>query len=165
MGHSMAPDSYPLRELGIALLSKRALAGEGERSQEGDIISCRHTDTGGLGLKTAHRYLWFCVEGLRDWEFDRLTQRLTEPPGLPSEDDNPTFDKRRYCVPLVRLKGVAPFLDLARLRDPLDNYQPFRPVDQDDDNVRSHFTFFPGSARAPLRIEGLIYDKAMGAFL
>ncbi len=62
--------------------------------------------------------LWLKLCGLDDNEMGRLDTPMT------AEDELTTFAKRRYCVPLERLKTRIPRLGLARLRDLNDPYQP-----------------------------------------
>ena len=159
---------YPIMEICVTTRSKAALASGAERSQEGDIIEVRAPNDG-IGLSEARTLLWLRFEGLEDWEYGLLKDLWTEPLMILRDDRvdqyPPVFDKRRYCIPLERLKGVAPFFDLARARDGADPYQPFLPIDTDDDDIRFQHVYFPGMARPPLRIEGLIYDKARQVFL
>ena len=160
--------TYPVQEIAIFLQSKATLASGAERAQEGDIIEVRDPSDG-IGLAEAHRYLWLHVEGLETGEYSRLKQNLTEPLTIVRDDRvdqyPPVFDKRRYSIPLESLEIVAPFFDAARARDPADPYQPVLPIDLDDDDTRFQHVFFTGTARSPLRTEGLIFDKAFGVFL
>ena len=82
---------------------------------------------------------------------DRLKDQLT------TETDDVKgviFDKRRYCIPFKRLPA---FVDLARVRDPGDLYQPF--VGVSTDTTEFLWTL------APLRVEGLVFDKETMRYL
>ena len=150
------------------MCGKPDLASGVELIQEGDIVEAREPTTG-IGLEEAHLYLWLRIQGLEAAEIPRLKLELTEPL-VEVRDDRvdqyfPRFDKRRYSIPLEGLRVVAPFLDVARARNPADPYQPFLPIDLDDDDLRQQHTFFPGTAQSPLRHEGLIFDRALQVFL
>lgn len=149
-----APRDYPAAEIAIALWSLLP-----ERLQEGDITAVRKPQIG-IGLKEASRFLWLLVEGPEYIEYAGLKEKVTEPidPTRLYEDQvYIKYDKRRYCIPLERLKIVFPALDLARCRDLDDEYQPFYTLDEE-----SHLWLIDST---PLAIEGLIFDKAIGAYL
>ena len=136
--------------------------GSFERVMEGDIVAVRRPRPGdGFGANEAKTRLWVRVEGWDRSRYGALTR-----PMLGS--------KRRYSVPLARLLSVAPWLDLARVRDVADSYQPFLPVSaglewfphrghkQLELATGFHMTEL---ARLPLRVNGLIFDKQTGLYL
>jgi len=89
---------------------------------------------------------------------------------LEEGDATVIHEKRRYCIPLDRLKVVAPWLDLARVRDVSQRYQPFIPIDPEwpfhrfgtEARDQHGFQRFPANvvARPPLNVHGLVFDKA-----
>ncbi len=148
----------------VALLVKSYAphtGGTKERALEGDIIAVRRLGRA-IGTAEMSLYLWVQVEG---WDFNDYAI-LTQPID--------GFDKRRHCIPFARLKTVIPSLDLARVRDPTDKYQPCIPFDDDEDwmhhhghkqNERVTGLRIPGVAMRPLSIEGLVFDKTTGTYL
>lgn len=137
-----------------------------ERAVEGDIVNVRLTPeyggTGkGYGSAETSRYLKVLMDGLELNELSRLKDVLTDP--LDEFADGPALDKRRFCIPFHRLKQVAPWLDLNRVVDRDDPYQPFCPMDEEDgSSLHRHFL---GTMRRPLNTHGLIYDKAKMRYL
>lgn len=136
---------YPVMEIAVSLFYKPDLNGA-ERAQEGDIIACRRPGPG-IGLKEAHKFLWMRIQGPDYNDFAQLTQ--------PVEG----YEKRRYSIPLENLKvNFYPALDLTRLRDENDLYQPFLVTDTDQPYL--YMTDNP-----PFPVEGLIFDKEAGGYL
>jgi len=149
-----APRNYPIAEIAICLWSM-----DGERLQEGDITSVRKPQIG-IGLKEASRFLWLLIEGPEYIGYAGLKEKVTEPidPTRLYEDQAYIkYDKRRYSIPLDRLKIVFPALDLARCRDLDDKYQPFYTLDDDNKLWLTD--------RIPLDTAGLVFDKALGVYL
>ncbi len=101
--------------------------GGGERLREGDIraVAWAHPQMHvGTGQAQRCEVLWLYLETFGEIELDRLVGG--------NEEQGVTYDKRRYCIPLPRLRALAPTLNLARVRDPTDCYQPFLgDIDQD----------------------------------
>jgi len=160
--------SFPVAEVAIALRSKPDLIG-GSRIQEGDIVAVRMADnhaSRGIGLKEDKLYLWIRIEGWDLNDFSRLTAKTKEPPDdfdqlEPPGGTEPTpYDKRRYCIPLERLKIVMPSLDMEKARDLGVAHQPGLPFDTD-----GPFNHLEGTEMRPLNIEGLIFDKTIGDFV
>jgi len=152
------PNFEPV-ELTLSLRSKTR-----DRSQEGDIVNIRPLIINRTGVDLTKRYLLVPVEGFDHWEF-RDTP-ICE--GMANIDrhwaiegkDRFTikhYDKRRFCIPLHRLKLVYPALDLDRCRDMDDSYQPFRHFCQD----RGYFI----ETIKPFYYHGLIFDKWTGRYL
>ena len=139
--------NYPIKEVAISLESF-PIESEHERKQEGDIVTIRDTHYC-IGLKEMSRYLWLRIEGLEESEFDELVSVLV--------DDGITFDKRRYCILLEKLKEVDPNFDLDRARDLEDVYQPYLVIDED--------TGIFLIAEEPFQVQGLIFDKSIGEYL
>ena len=143
--------SYPDVEIAISTQSYSPLASGHERVQEGDIVTVVGKLRKSRGIKAGKRYLWVRIygeeaalmEALRDHIFD------LDLDGEPGKQ----FDKKRFCVPLQRLKDQFPALDLARARDPDDDYQPFIPFDEDD------FRYLEGPELRPFTVWGLVIDK------
>lgn len=148
---------YPIRELALSLEDAAPLASGSERTLVGDIVACRIPNIG-IGLAEAHRYLWMRIDGFEQLDMDRLKMTLTEPRDDERIIDGATrFDKRRFCIPLKRLKQRIDF-DVSKALDPTVIYQPFQPIDED--------TFMFLDMRKPvLDAHGLIYDKAFQRFM
>ncbi len=134
-----------IRQLGLYVKSEAPLATGHERIQEGDIGVVLDPNEGITGSERYH-YLWLRVEGLDDSDMDRL-----QDPNQPVRGGKAFWDKRRHCIPFRRLKEIYPPLDLAKVGDPIDKYQPFLPIDND--------TGLFLAARPPLSVFGLIFDK------
>ena len=114
--------NYPVMQMIVSILNNRSLASGHERTQEGDIISVRKLGRPAMGFKEIHDYLWLYVQGLEENKWTALARELYDPVSEEEEGVPPHFDKRRFCVPLARLKRVVPSLDLARVRDRADIY-------------------------------------------
>lgn len=143
---------YPVREIALAIKDNKDLASGHERTQAGDIIVCRKPLLA-IGRAEAALFLWLHVEGPDTDVLDRLIDSIEE--GEDALLNVVLFEKRRFCIPLARLPSV----DLARVTDPSDIYQPFLPIDEDT------FFYLEGTQRRPLRLEGIIFDKLTGQFL
>lgn len=88
-----------------------------ERVQEGDIVAARKPfGHGEVGRAERAPFLWLRVEGHQLGDV-YLNQRLYV--------DEVRYDKRRYSIPFRRLQQQYPWLDLSRVRDMTDPYQPF----------------------------------------
>ena len=113
---------YPIFEV-APLCHNLPPCGAGERAMEGDIIAIRPPGQG-AGRKERTRFLWLRLQGLEENEMGQLT--------TPLEEDGIIYDKRRYGIPLARLKQLHPSLDLVRTRNSTDIYQPFsNGIDED----------------------------------
>jgi hypothetical protein len=109
-------------EIALAVRSRSPNAG-GDHVQEGDIVAVRRPGEG-IGRLEQRAFIWLRVDGVDLGEAQTWVEGNTE--GLPSADPAAiTYEKRRYCIPLARLKQLLPSLDLARVRDRADPYQPF----------------------------------------
>lgn len=150
------PLSYPVKEIAISACDYHPLESGHERRLAGDIITVR-TPNGFIGKKEAHEYLWLQMEGLDD--FSLLKHPNTEPRDDYQEQygEKNFFEKRRFCIPFYKLNSAYPFFDVSKALDPLILYQPFIVLDEDTFEVLSY--------RAPMRTEGLVFDKAVGRFL
>lgn len=128
------------------------------RKQAGDIISVsRYVSGGGMGKKTPGLVLSVLLEGGEE----NFMSRLNIPLGDDLSDADlhtAIYDKRRYCIPFERLAQVVPGFNVVRARDCVDNYQPFRLIDQNDRR-------FCGADARPLSIYGLVFDKVFGRYL
>jgi len=137
--------NYRVRQIGLYVKSEAPLATGHERIQEGDIGVVLNPNEGVAGIERAH-YLWLRVQGRDDNDMDRLQDN-----NQPDIDGNVFWDKRRYCIPFKRLKEVYPPLDISSVKDPVDMYQPFLGID--NDNGLFLIT------RPPLTVFGLVFDK------
>lgn len=86
---------------------------EPHRAKAGDIIVVRQA-VGAIGKKEQGSYLWITI----DVSDVRIVAGLNEP-------DVDAGEKRRFSIPLQRLKSIMSSLDLERVANPKDNYQPF----------------------------------------
>jgi hypothetical protein len=117
----------------------------GRRKKQGDIIEARAPSLG-LGRMEMTRYVWLWVE-VPEAAAAVLTQGTEEL-------------KRRYYIPLNRLRQAwqlagGATIDLSRLLDPNDPYQPCLPVDP------ATGLFLPGQ-QLVLSGNRLIYDRVTG---
>jgi len=149
------PRAYPIREVAISLFSKIP-----EHIQEGDVVAVRPAQVG-IGMKEAGLWLWLLIDGLEESQYTPLTDPVYEPfdpTGIyKPRSAYPVFDKRRFCIPLARIKQLIPTFDLDRARDPNDPYQPFYAMDEDNNLWLTDQT--------PWQAEGLIFDKETGAYI
>ena len=120
--------------------------GTHERAKIGDIIAIRLHNLHHCGNAEKGMFLWIPVDGLEDDEMSVFA------------DSVEGFEKRRYCVPLDRLKELVPTLEMAKVLDPSIKYQPFTLPDEEDFNRYLAPT-------APLPIQGSVFDKAIGTYL
>lgn len=82
------------------------------RAQAGDIIDIR-TPKGSIGVKEGKDFIWLLIE----------ERELPSRAELRAEAGTEKF-KFRFCLPPAQLKILLPRLDLGRLADPDDWYQP-----------------------------------------
>jgi len=145
---------YPVMEIAIALWTMVR-----ERVQEGDIVEARRPDIG-IGLKEAKSFLWMLVDGEEFWEYMNLKESVYEPYQEDGDYDTSAtkYDKFRYNIPLSRLEGEIPTLDLDKLRDQNDPYQPFYTIDEDTG-------LWLTEVHTPFEVKGLIFDKVTGVYL
>lgn len=106
-----------LKEVCVAVVNRG-------RVQEGDILDVRDP-IGGVGVSAAETQwvVWLLMD----------ESEVPAREALKSADD-PSNNKYRYQLPLAALKSALPALDLDRLRDADDAYQPF--VDSDPQTRR-----------------------------
>ena len=119
-----------------------------DRKKVGDIIAVREPGVG-IGRKETHEYLWLTVRG--KWsDIHALTK--------PWAENGVKYEKRRFCIPLDRLKEVYPDFDKNRALDLSDFYQPFNPTDKETG-------LFLFKNNKVFDIKGLVYDKEKGKYL
>lgn len=138
---------YPVVEVAVLLESKAPLASGHERAVEGDIIAVRPPNAG-VGMLEMHRHLWLRLAGWEEGEIATLTEGARE--------GEVRHEKRRYRIPLARLKQIKPDFDEAKARSTAEVYQPFLTVDEDT----GLFT----ATTPPLDIHGLVLDTATGRY-
>jgi len=168
----MPPDHRDYRAMEVCILGRDLpnLPSGHERAKEGDFGI--REPLGYIGTKEASHRLWLLIEGLDLSDMLELKNIFIEGVG----PDAPVYEKHQYCIPLKRLKEVAPFVDLARVRDPNDKYQPFLPVDLDVPHYRfgteAHgvpdgLPRLPTGliARPPLDVHGLVFNKKTMRYL
>ena len=152
------PQEFPIMEVALSLETFADLASGHERKQEGDIIAVRYP-LNAIGFKEAHTYLWMRIEGLEYTEFTELVDPLTDPPyGTDTTAEIIVYDKRRYSIPLSRIKEVHADFDIDRAKDINDLYQPFLTLDEDN-------FYFLSEHFQPFQVEGLVFDKFTGVYL
>lgn len=132
-------------EAAVSVLTRKPF--NNERVVSGDIVAIRRPSRG-VGFRELSEFLWLRLTGPEVDQLSRLSVSL--------EEAGVVFDKRRFCIPLDRLPAGV---DLARIADPADAYQPFLPVDEETG------LWLEGAARAPLKVAGLVCDKTTGLFL
>lgn len=133
-----------------------------ERAKEGDIITVRkRVHLVGRHDRESKIVLWLYLQGLHYEEMYLLKSRGWDSKSLwddmVGKDNKDRFEKRRFSIPLKRLKQLCPRIDLNRVRDINDTYQPFAVIDEDN----QHF-LIPAK---PFDVEGLVYDKVTGNYL
>jgi len=98
--------------------------------KEGDIVVARR-QLGGCGLKEGSRFLWMQLAGLEENDLLALNINLDTNNYEISEERDPdlAFDKHRYKIPFDSIVAQFSTVDLNRVRDPNDIYQPFMEVD------------------------------------
>jgi len=136
--------NYPVMEIAILLVDYAPLSSGHERGLVGDVAAIRKP-ANGIGLKEAKILLWMRIEGLEESDMYKLVGNIEG------------YDKRRYCIPLEKIKQIRPDFneDMALNTDII--YQPFLMIDEDD------YCFILDDT--PLQISGLIYDKVIGDYL
>lgn len=116
--------------------------------QSGDIVVCRRA-LGHIGFKEAKTFLWLYIENIHPIPYRSLSELLAQ--------DTIIYDKRRYCIPFHRLQQVYPSINLERVADTNDPYQPFYQLDLDN------YKFL--IKNETLQWSGLIFDKVTGLYL
>lgn len=136
---------YPVME--VAIRTRSYKDHDDERAKEGDIIAVRPPH---FVIGTAERtgYIWLRIEGLEEGDFG-LQRTVFE--------GKTRFDKRRYSIPLHKLKQVYPAFDINRAKDINDEYQPFIVLDLD--------TGVYLAPHKPFSVHGLVFDKVKGEYL
>lgn len=119
--------------------------GTKERKLAGDIIGLRRPGTM-IGSAEMHTFLWLRIEGLEENEMVQLTENVAG------------FDKRRYSIPLDRLKALVPSFDIDRALDPSEMYQPFLLP-----SVETPYEYVV-ETRA-FNVHGLVFDKQTAEFI
>jgi len=141
--------AYRIWEVALAVQGFSPLATGMERAQEGDIIRVRY-EIQGIGFKEMSEFLWVRVQGKDDADMEILWRMYTVAIDELSFD---RFEKRQYSISFDRLKVAYPALDLVRVRDIADIYQPFLSVEEDTGR------YIETSKVPPLDINGLVFDK------
>jgi hypothetical protein len=116
---------------------------------------------GAPGTGEASQFLLVPVRGYEQSWMDRLTQPETDE----LEDDYSAqfaiTEPRRFQIPLERLieRGIP--IDLGRVADQADVYQPLLPIDEDGPQGTIRRIDIP---IRPLLLPGLVYCKRTGRF-
>ena len=112
--------SYFSRDLGKIIEVQLSVSGSDDSGgiQEGDIIATRN-ELRRCGREEMSSYLFILVTAAEE---DDLLY-------LQSGDD---FFRRRFCAPFHKLQAYFPALNLSRVRDKNDIYQPFVEVNPTD---------------------------------
>lgn len=138
--------NYPVMEIAISLVNYTPLESGHERLLVGDIVAVRKPDVG-VGRKEVEEYLWLRVEGLEEGELQILVESITTSAGE-------QFDKRRYGIPLEKIKEIDPDFDVDLALEDDRIYQPFLVVDYDEG-----YYFILEDGQQPFQTSGLIFDK------
>lgn len=153
---------YPITQINI-FLENRPNHQEGrDTAKEGDIITVKQFEERAryAGIKVRSRRLFLMVEGLERAAMLRLKERYIDPYPVDKSDpmwDTENYGKRRYCIPLERIKELFPTFDIDRAKDLNDEYQPFLTLDTE--------TGYWLSNEAAVMVNGLIFDKITGEYL
>lgn len=153
---------YPVFE--VSILTVNHPDHDSERACIGDIISVRaphHV----IGTKEGKEFVWLRLEGPEQNSLQYLKHRVADyvDPDLKYMAERQylkRYDKRRYCIPLERLKQLFPNFDIDRARDADDFYQPFITIDEADSGDYKYL-----AAEKPFRAEGLVFDKELGDYI
>jgi len=139
---------FPIRQVAL-FIGNRSDASR-ERLREGDILCSKNPVyfDGGL-TRGSRQFLWLLLSGLPRTQMDMLKMSNS-----PVPEETLRYEKKRFSIPFSRLPALV---DLARVRDPKDEYQPFMPIDFD---TGRHLIKTP-----PLDVHGLVYDKVQMKFL
>lgn len=132
-------------EIAISTINKEPLNGY-QRIQEGDIVTIRPAK-GYVGKKEMKNFLWLTID-LTDEQLAKLQDYNTLDLDK-NLDPLPNQPKRRKKIDLMTLKTRMPSLDLDRVRNTEDSYQPL----VDMDTKTGTFT------SSPLSFENLVTDK------
>lgn len=135
---------FPIVEIAIRVCSNP----EFWRTGAGDIIAIRPPDLG-VGTLEQHHLLWLRVEGLEHNEIWRLAEWLEESGGI--------CEKRRFCIPLSRLKELDPSFDIAKATDLEQVYQPYLLVDEETGFYLTGGPIFDATE--------IVFDKLTGQWL
>ena len=153
---------YPIRTVAICTQDFAPHTnGTKERSLCGDITVIKTPwgqDHGTIGSSEATQWLWFQLEGLDKNEMGYLSG-VNRVPFDPADDGvHINYDKRRYCIPLERLKKLYPALDIAKAKDATVAYQPFVMTQGDP-------PYYFLKKPKVFDVQGLVFDKAIGRYL
>ena len=140
-------------EVALSMEYGGVLASGHERKQIGDILTVRPV-RGVVGDAERKRFLWLHVRSSNDSEFVHALQQPMFT-GTIETEDRVQYEKRRYYIPLAKLKEAMPSFDVSRALDVTDPYQPFLGTDED---LPWRTLYQP----VALGIEGLVYDKQLG---
>lgn len=149
---------FPIIEVGILTINYPDH--DSERAKEGDIITAKIPKHNVMGTGVWKNRIRLFVEGFEENEYPKL---VLEDFDTDIDDDEayeqklPRYSKRRYCIPLRRLKKVFPAFDINKAKDPLDVYQPFTILDEDNGKYLT--------PRKPFNVHGLIFDKVKGDYV
>lgn len=117
---------------------------EPHRAKAGDIV-CVRRPTHAIGTLEQASLLWITVDIPDPRIIDGITQPRVDGSGR-------VVEKRRFRIPLAKLKALMSSLDLDRVANPKDRYQPFVGVRAvGGDIVMDHKT--------PVPITGIFEDK------
>lgn len=153
---------YPAAE--VAIIAADRPDHDNERVKSGDIVNIRKPHYV-IGTKEANEYLWLRITGLEENEYVQLISSgfdldADHEFGHQILGETKRYEKRRFMIPLERLKKYYPPFDISRALDPNDKYQPFLTIDFSE----SGYYYFLDSVK-PLDVHGLVFDKLKGVFL
>jgi len=99
------------------------------RAQEGDIVVVREP-VGEIGRAERKDFLWFTIDDLLLPDAQSLQQ-------VDTDESGNQVNKRRYRIALDDLRTLEPSVDLSRVRDTDDDYQPLVDPDPTTGRFRS----------------------------
>lgn len=146
---------YPVFEIGVLAINYPDHTPNG-RAKMGDIITSRIPIHYVMGTGVWRDRIRLMVEGVEEDEIPFLQTSNWDSDYRNDEGVN-AFDKRRFCVPLHRLKETFPSFNLNRAKDTNDIYQPFMLLDEDNGKYLT--------LRKPLSVHGFVFDKLKREYL
>jgi hypothetical protein len=158
--------SYPTYVLFLHTITRPTPLGQQGSQQEGDICALLEEGEflrkGAPGLREASQFLLVPVRGYEQAWMDRLAQPETNELEDDYSGEFPITEIRRFNIPFARLiqRGIP--LDVNRVRDQNDPYQPLVPIDEDGPQGTVRYLRLP---IRPLPLPGLVFDNRAGRFI
>jgi hypothetical protein len=139
-----------IREIAIALFDSHG------GIEEGDVIVCR-APSNGIGKKEGDRWLWFRADISADLAAILAGEYATR--DAVTRKIEILHSKRRFKIPLEKIKAIDPDFDIDDARDQKSVYQPYLPLGED--------MLFSDPNPDTFALEDLeiVWDKSTGAYI